>query len=68
LLESRRFDWRRFAFTLADLPPGEIEIIARATDADGRAQPLECASWNPRGYLNNAVHRLRGRVGPGADR
>jgi sulfite oxidase len=63
-----RFAWRRFAFTLADPPRGAIEIVARATDADGRAQPLECEPWNPRGYLNNAVHRLRGRVGQGVKR
>ena len=54
-----RFAWRRFAFTLADPPPGAIEIIARATDANGRAQPLESVPWNPRGYLNNMCHRVR---------
>lgn len=53
--------WRRFtAFTL--LPePGEVEVMARATDLAGNQQPIEPV-WNPRGYLNNAVHRIRGRV------
>jgi sulfite oxidase len=58
-----RFAWRRFELTLADPPCGGIEMIARATDASGRAQPLECAPWNPRGYLNNMCHRLRGHIG-----
>ncbi len=54
--------WRRFtAFTL--LPGrGEVEIMARATDVVGNSQPLE-PLWNPRGYLNNAVHRVRGQLG-----
>ena len=57
-----RFAWRRFEFTLTGAPAGELEIIARATDRDGRAQPLECVPWNPRGYCNNMCHRLRGCV------
>lgn len=58
-----RFAWRRFELTLPAPPPGEIEIIARATDQRGRAQPLDSAPWNPRGYCNNMCHRVRGRVG-----
>lgn len=57
-----RFAWRRFEFTLDRPPRGEIEIIARATDAEGRTQPIECVPWNPRGYLNNMVHRVRGEI------
>ena len=57
------FAWRRFSATLAPPPAGAIEIIARASDAGGRAQPLESAPWNPRGYCNNTVHRVRGRIG-----
>ncbi len=58
-----RFAWRRFTFTLTEPPCGAIEIIARATDADGRRQPLDSVPWNPRGYLNNVAHRVRGRIG-----
>jgi sulfite oxidase len=58
-----RFAWRRLEFTLDTPPHGEIEIIARATDANGTMQPLESAPWNPRGYLNNMCHRVRGRIG-----
>ncbi len=53
--------WHRFT-TFALLPgPGEVELMARATDIAGNVQPLEPV-WNPRGYLNNAVHRVRGRI------
>jgi sulfite oxidase len=58
-----RFAWRRFEFTLDNPPRGSIEIVARATDANGRAQPMQSVPWNPRGYLNNVVHRVRGRIG-----
>jgi DMSO/TMAO reductase YedYZ molybdopterin-dependent catalytic subunit len=56
------FAWRRFEATLRNLSPGAIEIIARARDAGGRLQPLDSAPWNPRGYCNNTVHRVRGRL------
>lgn len=57
------FAWRRFVATIAHPPSAEIEIIARATDTTGRAQPLDSVSWNPRGYCNNVAHRVRGRIG-----
>jgi sulfite oxidase len=54
------FAWRRFRVTLDQPPAGDIELVARAIDALGRAQPLQSAPWNPRGYCNNMVHRVRG--------
>jgi DMSO/TMAO reductase YedYZ molybdopterin-dependent catalytic subunit len=57
------FAWRRFTATFAPPPTGAIEIIARASDTRGRTQPLQSAPWNPRGYGNNTVHRVGGRVG-----
>jgi DMSO/TMAO reductase YedYZ molybdopterin-dependent catalytic subunit len=57
------FAWRRFAVTLPAPASGAIELIARASDAQGRTQPLESAPWNPRGYCNNTVHRVRGVIG-----
>ena len=56
------FAWRRFHAVLAHPSPGTIEIVARATDALGRAQPLQSAPWNPRGYCNNMAHRVRGTI------
>ena len=57
------FAWRRFTATLAPPQPGAIEIIARASDAGGRSQPLDSVPWNPKGYCNNTVHRVGGRIG-----
>src|SRR5262249_39702005 len=56
------FAWRRFDITYDNLPCGPIEIMARATDAAGRMQPLDSVPWNPRGYCNNIVHRVHGRL------
>jgi sulfite oxidase len=56
-----RFAWRRFTATL-EPPSGKIEIIARATDVQGRTQPLDSVPWNPRGYCNNRVHRVSGTI------
>jgi sulfite oxidase len=57
------FAWRRFRATLAPPAPGTVEIIARAADVSGRTQPLGSAPWNPKGYCNNTVHRVRGVIG-----
>jgi len=56
------FAWRRFTATITP-PSGPVEIVARASDAAGRAQPLDSAPWNPKGYCNNTVHRVGGRIG-----
>ena len=45
---------------------GPYEIFARATDSQGRAQPLYAANWNPNGYGCNVMHRVRVTVGPEA--
>jgi DMSO/TMAO reductase YedYZ molybdopterin-dependent catalytic subunit len=45
------------------LGPGTHQIMARASDATGSAQPLE-PPWNARGYANNMVHRVRFEVQP----
>jgi DMSO/TMAO reductase YedYZ molybdopterin-dependent catalytic subunit len=56
------FAWRCFTATLAPTRPGAIEIIARASDAAGRSQPLVSVPWNPKGYCNNTVHRVHGLI------
>lgn len=41
-----------------DLPQaGYYEIWARATDSAGEMQPF-AIDWNPKGYLNNTMHRV----------
>lgn len=54
------FAWRRFTAALTAPGPGPVTLMARATDMRGEAQPLEGSRWNPRGYCNNRVHRVRG--------
>lgn len=60
--QGERFAWRKFEFNLPPSLRGPIEIAARATDIKGNQQPLDSAPWNPRGYCNNAVHRVRGML------
>ncbi|MDP6516654.1 MAG: sulfite oxidase [Alphaproteobacteria bacterium] len=50
--------WQTFAAVLHLAEPGYYEIWARATDEAGIAQPMVVPGWNPRGYLNNAMHRI----------
>lgn len=43
-----------------NLSEGEHEIIARAVDAAANTQPADVAhTWNFKGYMNNAWHRVR---------
>jgi hypothetical protein len=37
--------------------PGYYEVWARARDDQGVMQPFAIA-WNPKGYLNNSLHRV----------
>lgn len=55
---KEKFAWRRFSGRVAPKAKGEAVLMARATDEAGQAQPLD-PPWNPRGYCNNAVHRVR---------
>ncbi|MCA9483812.1 MAG: sulfite oxidase [Nitrospina sp.] len=41
---------------------GYYEVWARATDSKGTMQPMVAPGWNPKGYLNNAMHRIAVRV------
>ena len=50
--------WRR----RVDFPAaGYYEVWARATDSAGDRQPFGI-DWNPKGYLNNSMHRVALRV------
>ena len=53
-----RLAWQHWSTNLAFPQAGYYEIWARATDDDGRSQPMVLPGWNPRGYLNNACHRI----------
>ena len=53
------YAWQHWKVTLP-LEPGEHQIMARAIDELGRAQPLSAAAqWNPAGYAYNGVHVVK---------
>ncbi|MDY6992770.1 MAG: sulfite oxidase [Pseudomonadota bacterium] len=53
-----RLAWQRWHTEIQFPKLGYYEIWARATDSQGRAQPMVLPGWNPKGYLNNACHRI----------
>jgi len=53
-----RLSWQRWSTRVSFPEPGYYEIWARAVDSHGRSQPMLIPGWNPRGYLNNACHRI----------
>jgi mono/diheme cytochrome c family protein len=57
---SKRKDhsWQEFDISVEVRDGKTYEALARATDAKGFTQPLT-QSWNPKGYLYNAVDRIR---------
>jgi sulfite oxidase len=57
-----RLAWQHFAAAIEFPQSGYYEVWARATDSSGRAQPMVVPGWNPRGYLNNACHRIAVKV------
>ncbi len=57
-----RLAWQRFSAKLSFAQEGYYEIWARAVDAQGSSQPMVVPGWNPKGYLNNACHRVAIRV------
>ena len=54
--------WQRWQARIDFPAEGYYEIWARATDDTGRMQPMVLPGWNPKGYLNNACHRVAVRV------
>ena len=56
------YAWQRWAADLRFPQKGYYEVWARATDDEGTSQPFAIA-WNPKGYLNNSMHRISVRVG-----
>ena len=57
-----RFAWQRFNYALPLKERGYFEVWAKATDQSGRSQPMVVPGWNPKGYLNNACHRIAVQV------
>ena len=59
---ANRLAWQDFSSWVQFPEPGYYEVWARAMDAAGRSQPMVVPGWNPRGYLNNACHRIAVQV------
>ena len=57
-----RLAWQQWSLAVTFPQKGYYEIWARATDSSGFAQPMVVPAWNPRGYLNNACHRVAVKV------
>ena len=57
-----RYAWQRWETGLKFPTPGYYEVWARATDQSRAMQPMVVPGWNPRGYLNNAMHRIAVKV------
>jgi DMSO/TMAO reductase YedYZ molybdopterin-dependent catalytic subunit len=56
-----RYAWRLFEYHWRAETPGYYTILSRATDSAGRVQPI-VATWNPSGYLWNAIDRIGVKV------
>ncbi|GLR15899.1 sulfite oxidase [Portibacter lacus] len=59
---SNKFAWQTFNASIKFPEKGYYEVWARAEDADGERQPIILPGWNPKGYLNNACHRIAIKV------
>lgn len=55
---KNRLAWQRWQTEIKLPENGYYEIWARATDSNGVSQPMILPGWNPKGYLNNATHRI----------
>ena len=57
-----RLAWQQFSAEISFPEKGYYEIWAKATDDQGVSQPMILPGWNPKGYLNNACHRIAIKV------
>lgn len=60
---ANRLAWQHFSASIKFKKEGYYEVWARATDSKGVSQPMILPGWNPKGYLNNACHRIAVKVG-----
>lgn len=59
---ANRLAWQHFNASIGFPKEGYYEVWARATDSNGISQPMLLPGWNPKGYLNNACHRIAVKV------
>ncbi|OUS17852.1 molybdopterin containing oxidoreductase [Rhodospirillales bacterium 47_12_T64] len=53
--------WQNWSTQISFPQSGYYEVWAKATDSEGDSQP-HAINWNPKGYLNNTMHRIAVRV------
>lgn len=59
---ANRLAWQDFSARVVFPVAGYYEVWVRATDEKEVMQPMILPGWNPKGYLNNACHRVAVRV------
>ena len=57
-----RLAWQHFSTSIDFPKKGYYEVWAKATDSENIGQPMLVPGWNPKGYLNNACHRIAIKV------
>ena len=55
---SNKLAWQNWDHSVTLTQSGYHEVWAKATDSNGVSQPMVMPGWNPKGYLNNACHRI----------
>jgi len=56
-----KYAWQNWDLNLNFPSKGYFEIWSRAIDENNISQPFDI-SWNPKGYLNNSVHRIYANI------
>ncbi|MBI0398997.1 sulfite oxidase [Cyclobacterium marinum] len=59
---ANQYSWQQFTAKINFPEKGYYEVWAKATDNKGISQPMVTPGWNPKGYLNNACHRIAIKV------
>lgn len=59
---ANRLAWQQWRTTVTFPKRGYYEVWAKAIDETGKMQPVVLPGWNPKGYLNNACHRIAVQV------
>ena len=59
---ANRLSWQQWQAEIEFSKAGYYEVWARAIDSKGKMQPMVVPGWNPKGYLNNACHRIAVKV------
>lgn len=54
--------WQHWHAEVTFPQKGYYEVWSRGIDSEGISQPMVLPGWNPKGYLNNACHRISVQV------